>query len=171
MGGGDRAEWMAGVYELDGKSSKWWKNILYRMFAFSAVNTWVIYKKLHRRKKLYLDFLVELSEELIERGENGSTVKHRSGTEWPSKRVSIMQNVATHLLYQGSIRRRCSNCGKAGNQKRTLIVSSCAIPKWVAIQWACCELCFLCYAYKFSFCEYISLLAMCLLVHVCTSTY
>ena len=71
-GGVDRADQMAGVYELDRKSTKWWKKVLYQMLAFSAVNAWVIYKELHRHyKKPYLDFLVELSEALIQRRESG----------------------------------------------------------------------------------------------------
>ncbi len=85
MGGVDRADQMAGVYELDRKSTKWWKKVFYRMLAFSAVNAWVIYKELHRHfKKPYLDFLVELSEVLIQQGESGSTVKRRSATGRPS---------------------------------------------------------------------------------------
>jgi len=50
-----------------------------------------------------------------------------------------------------------------------LIVSSRAVPKWVAT-WIC-QHCFVCYAYKFSFREYIRLPALCPLVHTCTSTF
>ena len=130
MGGVDRADQMAGLYELDRKSTKWWKKVIYRMLAFSAVNAWVIYKELHRHyKKSYLDFLVELAEALIQRGESGSTVKHRSATGKPSKRASMMQNLGTHLPYEGNTRRRCTNCGKDKKQKRTkLICSACNLP-------------------------------------------
>ena len=130
MGGVDRADQMTGVYELDRKSTKWWKKVLYHMLAFSAVNAWVIYKELHRQyKKPYLDFLVELSEALIEKGESRSTVKRRSGTGRPSKRASMMQNLGNHLPYEGSTRRRCTNCGKERRQKRTkLMCSACNLP-------------------------------------------
>ena len=106
------------------------KKVLYRMLAFSAGNVWVIYKELHRHyKKPYLDFLVEFSEALIQRGDSGSTVKRRSGTGRPSKRASMMQNLGTHLPYESSTRRRYTNCGKAGNQNRTKIMCSvCNLP-------------------------------------------
>ena len=72
MGSVDRAHQMAGAYVLDRKSSKWWKKALNRKLEFSAVNAWVIYKELQRHnKKPSFDFLVEPSEELIERGESG----------------------------------------------------------------------------------------------------
>ena len=130
MGGVDRADQMAGLYELDRKSTKWWKKVLYRMLAFSAVNAWVIYKEVHRHyKKPYLDFLVELSEALIEQGESGSTVKRHSGTGRPSRRSYMMQDLRAHLPYKGSTRRRCTNCGKAGRQTRTkLMCSACNLP-------------------------------------------
>ena len=65
---------MGGVYDLDRKSTKWCKKVLYCMLAFTAVNAWVIYKDLHRiykdlhrhYKKPYLDFFVKLAEELIQ---------------------------------------------------------------------------------------------------------
>ena len=84
------------------------------MLAFSDVNAWLIYKKLHKHyKKSYLDFLVELSEALIQRRDSGSTVKRHSGTGRPFKRASVMQNLGTHFPYEGSLRRRSTNGGKA----------------------------------------------------------
>jgi len=62
------------------------------MMAFVTVNAWVIYKDLHRHyKKPYLDLLVELAEELIQRGDSGPTAKRRSSTGRQPKRASIMQ--------------------------------------------------------------------------------
>ena len=62
------------------------------MLAFTAVNAWVIYKDLYRHcRKPYHDILVELAEELIQRGERRSNVKRCSGTERPSKRASLMK--------------------------------------------------------------------------------
>ena len=67
MGGVDRADQMAGVYELDRKSLKWWKKVLYRMLNFAAVNSWVIFKQLQRdgSRTPFLSFLVELAETLV----------------------------------------------------------------------------------------------------------
>ena len=39
MGGVDRADQMAGLYDLDRRSNKWWKKVLYRMLMVSAVNS------------------------------------------------------------------------------------------------------------------------------------
>ena len=70
MGGVDRADQMAGVYELDRKSLKWWKKVLYRMLNFAAVNSWVIFKQLQRdgSRTPFLSFLVELAETLVQHG-------------------------------------------------------------------------------------------------------
>jgi hypothetical protein len=47
MGGEDLADQMAGLCDLDRKSLKWWTKDFYRLLMFSAVNSWVIYKKLN----------------------------------------------------------------------------------------------------------------------------
>ena len=79
MGGVDRADQMAGIYELDRKSRKWWKKVFYRLLMHSAVNAWIIYKKLHRNSKQpFFQFLVELAEQLIEEERSKAVVKCRS---------------------------------------------------------------------------------------------
>jgi hypothetical protein len=67
MGDVDLADQMAGLYDLDRKSLKWWNKVFYRLLMFSAVNSRAIYKELNRQpKKPLLDFLVELAEALHE---------------------------------------------------------------------------------------------------------
>ena len=44
MDGMNRADQMAGVYELDRKSVKRWKKVFYGLLSFAAVNSWVKYK-------------------------------------------------------------------------------------------------------------------------------
>ena len=70
MGGVDRADQMAGVYELDRKSLKWWEKVLYRMSMVVAVNSWIIYKQL-KCNRSKMPFLVELAEELIHNEKKG----------------------------------------------------------------------------------------------------
>ena len=65
-------------------------------------------------------------------GLSGSNVKYCSGTGRPFEHAFIMQNVGTHLPYQGHTRRRFSNCRKAENQKRTkLMCNAYAILHWL----------------------------------------
>jgi hypothetical protein len=47
MSGVDLADQMAGLYDLDRKSLKWWKKVFYRLLMFSKVNSWAIYEELN----------------------------------------------------------------------------------------------------------------------------
>ena len=49
MGGVDLADQMAGLYDLDRKSLKWWKKVIFRSLIFSSVKAWVVYKELQRK--------------------------------------------------------------------------------------------------------------------------
>jgi hypothetical protein len=81
MGGVDLADQMVGLYDLDRKSLKWRKKVFCRLLMFSAVNSWVIYKELNRQpKKPLLEFLVELAEVLIARGQLRCPVRRRLGS-------------------------------------------------------------------------------------------
>ena len=51
MDGVDLADQIAGLYDLDRKSLKWWKKVFYRCLMFSIVNSWVVYKQLQRHAK------------------------------------------------------------------------------------------------------------------------
>ncbi|XP_044761190.1 piggyBac transposable element-derived protein 1-like [Coccinella septempunctata] len=57
MGGVDLADQMSGLYELDRKSTKWWKKIFYRLMMMAAVNSWIIYCQLKKKKFLSKVFL------------------------------------------------------------------------------------------------------------------
>jgi len=93
MGGVDLADQMAGLYDLDCKSLKWWKKVFYLFLLFAVVNSWVVHKELQRKPKMaFLDFLCDLSESLIAKGQSGNPVKKssRSGrrsNEWNSWRM------------------------------------------------------------------------------------
>ncbi|XP_054734553.1 uncharacterized protein LOC129242016 [Anastrepha obliqua] len=77
MGGVDLADQMSGLYDISRKSNKWWKKVFYRGMMMAAVNTWVIYSELNRKKPDFLPVLVETAESLIEKG-NESTAYKRS---------------------------------------------------------------------------------------------
>ena len=120
MGGVDIADQMAGVYDLDRKSLKWWKKVFYRLLLFTSVNAWIIYKevKRHPQKPLF-DFIVSLAEELIENGQKFNPNKRSLKSGRRSKRARSMENVGLHLPVEGNTRRRCVGCADHGREKRT----------------------------------------------------
>ena len=130
MGGVDLADQMAGLYDLDRKSLKWWKKFFYRFLLFAAVNSWVVYKELQRKEKItFLDFLCDLSESLVAKGQSGNLVKRSSRSGRRSKRVKLMKNVGEHLPVEGKTRRRCAGCARKGVERRTtMLCKSCSLP-------------------------------------------
>ncbi|XP_055909332.1 piggyBac transposable element-derived protein 4-like [Eupeodes corollae] len=46
LGGVDRADQLAGLYEVDRKSTKWWKKVFYRLLMMSVVNSNIIHSQL-----------------------------------------------------------------------------------------------------------------------------
>ena len=89
MGEVDRADQMAGIYELDRKSGKWWKKVFYRLLMHSAVNAWIKYKELHRNSKQpFFQFLMELAEQLIEEGRTKAVVKSAGSIQEEDQNVS-----------------------------------------------------------------------------------
>lgn len=123
MGGVDLADQMAGVYELDRKSAKWWKKVFYRLLMVAVVNSWIIHNELHRNKQPLIDFLCTLSEELISEGKQltHTTVRRRSRGR-PTKTAKQMNNVGDHLPVQIPTRRRCARCSQNGKEKRTTTI-------------------------------------------------
>jgi hypothetical protein len=94
--------------------------VFYRLLMFSAVKSWVIYKELNRQpKKPLLDFLVELAEALIARGQLRCPVRRHLGSGRRSKRARSMENVGTHVPTERQKRRRCAGCAQKGKEKRT----------------------------------------------------
>jgi len=76
--------------DLDRKSLKWRKKLLYRMLMFAA---WVIYHQLHRHGR---PFHVELEESVIHHAQcKGVRQKSRGG--WPLKRACVMTHVGSQL--------------------------------------------------------------------------
>ena len=98
MGGLDLADQIAGFYDLDRKALKWWRNVFHRCLMFSIVNSWVVYKQLQRHQnKLFLDFLCELAEAFIAKGQEHNPVKRVLRPGRKSVQASQMVNVGRHL--------------------------------------------------------------------------
>ena len=130
MGGVDRADQMAGLYEFDRKSKKWWIKVFYRLLMMSAVNAWVIYKEISGNKKIpFLEFLVPLAEEIIYEGKKNTALVRGPPTGRISKKRRSQGNVSMHLPVEGETRRRCARCAENKIQKRTkTICRECDIP-------------------------------------------
>jgi len=124
MGGVDLADQLAGLYDIDRKSNKWWKKVFYRLLLTSVVNSWILFQDIHHKKGPLLQFIVPLAEQLISYGRQHATVKRRRLYGRPSKSVMSLQNVGDHLPVEGSTRRRCHRCHKMKKEKRTKVTCS-----------------------------------------------
>lgn len=119
MGGVDLADKMIGVYDLDRKSTKWWKKVFFRLLMTCAVNSWILHSELHREKRPFKNFVVELSEQLINKGRETAAVKRTRRDGRNSKRAKLSTNIGDHLPIQGTMRRRCEGCKRKGKESRT----------------------------------------------------
>ena len=84
----ESADQMAGLYDLDQKSLKWWKKVFYLflLFANLLVNLWVVLKEQqHNPKVAFLDFLFRLFESLINKGQSGNPVEFSVQEDAPSE--------------------------------------------------------------------------------------
>lgn len=123
MGGVDRADQIAGQYELDRKSTKWWKKVFYRLLMMSIGNSWVISSQLGRRQNPLIDFMIVLAENMIEEGKKRAAVR-RCGISGRKRK-----SVAGHLPVQIPNRRRCASCAEQKKERRTkTICEECQIP-------------------------------------------
>ena len=116
---------MAGIYDLDRRSNKWWKKGLCRMLMIAAVNSRIIYKETHRNnKKPFLDFLVDLAESLIKRGDY--SFEKRQSVDRPSLRNNKLEYVGKHIPKKGKSRRRCAHQKK--EKRYNIICLECQLP-------------------------------------------
>lgn len=142
MGGVDRADQLIGMYDHDRKSTKWWKKVFYTCLSMSAVNAWIMYNQLRRKKEQvpFLSYLVLLAEELISEGiKNTSHKLPKKGV--CSKKRKLYGPMPLHLPVEEETRRRCARCSQEKRQKRTkTICKECDIPL--------CKDCFMLYHVK-----------------------
>ncbi|KAK9753499.1 Transposase IS4 [Popillia japonica] len=121
MGGVDLADQKVSTYDLDRKSTKWWRKVFYKLLMSAIVNSWIIFNEIKNKKSFLLCFLVPLAEQLIELGRSGTKIKRRlcgrSGRH--SKRRKEMANVGDHLPQQIGTRRRCYRCSQMKKEIRT----------------------------------------------------
>lgn len=128
MGGVDKADQYSTIYDVNRKSKKWWKRVFQRLLLIAVSNGWILYKKFQTKELSLIDFLIPLSEDLIEIGKTGTKIKKKSGAGRPSKRVKLMLNVG-HQPLRKETRRRCRHCSKAKKEIRTwYICNTCDVP-------------------------------------------
>ncbi|XP_047111729.1 piggyBac transposable element-derived protein 4-like [Schistocerca piceifrons] len=89
MGGVDLADQMSKLYDLDRKSDKGWKKAFYKLLLTSAVNAWILKKKIQHKTVQLKHFLVNLTEQMIAKGQKTAKVQWKSSTGRPSKRARV----------------------------------------------------------------------------------
>lgn len=128
MGGVDKSDQYSTYYQVDRKSNKWWKRMFNRLLLITVSNAWILYKKFKEKKMPLIDFLMPLSEELIEIGKGGTNYIRKVGAGRPSKRLKLLGNVG-HQPIRGETRRRCAFCSEQKIQTRSMyICSTCEVP-------------------------------------------
>lgn len=127
MGGVDMTDQYTLLYDINRKSTKWWKRVFQRLLMTAVTNAWVLHKHLKQEKVPLIDFMIPLAEDLMEIGKSGSKVQRSMKTGRPSKRSKNFVNVQ-HLPVPSS-KRRCRFCASKKLQKRTRFVClTCEVP-------------------------------------------
>lgn len=127
MGGVDLTDQFTVTYDIDRKCNKWWKRTFQRFLMTAVTNSWILYQKQQNKKIPLIDFLIPLSENLIEIGKSGTRNKRKKGSGRPSKRFKLIKN-AGHMPIP-TTRRRCTLCASRKIEKRTtMMCSECNIP-------------------------------------------
>lgn len=120
MGGVDLADKMSTLYELDRKSTKWWRKVFFRLMMTCAVNAWIIHAETNHPRQKREPFLVELSESLIDEGSKQAKIRRKVRTgPLSTMKKRIKQNLGDHLPTRTNKRQRCVNCTKNGKESRT----------------------------------------------------
>ncbi|XP_037043749.1 piggyBac transposable element-derived protein 4-like [Bradysia coprophila] len=127
MGGVDMTDQYTVLYDINRKSTKWWKRVFQRLLMTAVTNSWILYKQLNKKKIPLIDFMIPLAEDLMEMGKSGSKIQRTYKTGRPSKRSKTFVNVQ-HLPVPCT-KRRCRHCASKKLQKRTRFVcSTCDVP-------------------------------------------
>lgn len=135
MGGVDLSDQMSQLYDINRKSTKWWKKVFYKLLQTTCVNSWILYKETHHLPNLpYIDFIAALAEDMIKTGLEKTKVpkKKKSGRHLKNRDVNYGV-VGDHMPIEGPTRRRCVKCSKdkkgGKNDKRTFFTcKTCEVP-------------------------------------------
>lgn len=128
MGGVDKSDQYSTYYQVDRKSNKWWKRMFNRLLLITVSNAWILHKKFKEKEMSLIDFLIPLSEEVMELGKIGTNYQRKLGAGRPSKRLKLMGNVG-HQPIRGQTKRRCAFCTEKKKQSRSFYTcSSCETP-------------------------------------------
>lgn len=127
MGGVDRTDQFTVIYDMDRKSNKWWKRVFQRFLMTAVSNAWILHQKQQDKKIPLIDFLIPLSEDLIEIGKSGTSNKRKMGSGRPSKRFKLIKN-AGHMPIPTTRRRRTRCAGKKLETRTTMMCGECNVP-------------------------------------------
>lgn len=118
MGIVDKSDQYSTYYQVDRKSRKWWKRMFNRLLLIAVSNAWILHKQFKKKHMPLIDFLIPLSEDLINIGKRGTNYTRKLGAGRPSKRQRLMGNV-DHQPERGETKRRCAFCAEKKLQKRS----------------------------------------------------
>lgn len=91
MRGVDLADQLSTLYDINRKSSKWWKKVFYKLLMTSVVNAWILFQDIQHKKTPLINFIIPLAEQLIDSGRQNATGIRRKLYGRPS-RTSISTN-------------------------------------------------------------------------------
>lgn len=129
MGGVDHADQMSTLYELDRRSTKWWKKVFFRLLMVALCNAHIVYQELTKKKIPFIDFVVNVAEGLISEGRSQTDNKRSRRQGRTSKRVKHCENIGDHLPIDKGGRNRCIRCKSRKIEKRTKIIcKKCQVP-------------------------------------------
>lgn len=127
MGGVDLTDQFTVTYDIDRKANKWWKRTFQRFLMTAVTNSLILYQKQQNKKIPLIDYLIPLSEDLIEIGKSGTINKRKKGSGRPSKRFKLIKN-AGHMPMP-TTRRRCTRCAwKKIESRTTMMCGECDVP-------------------------------------------
>lgn len=128
MGGVDKADQYSTIYEVDRKSQKWWKRVFHRLLMMAVSNSWILFQKLNGKKSPLIDYLIPLSDQILEVGKRETANQRNPGAGRPPKRKKFMYNVGHQPILVGT-RRRCKHCANKKIQMRTIyLCNTCELP-------------------------------------------
>jgi len=131
MGGIDLSDQKVNVYDLNKKSTKWWKKVFYKIKMSAAINAHILHQAKTKRKTSLLKYLVNLAEQLVLTGRKIARVKRKTNSiAGPrSKRAKAFFNVGDHLPVESQGRRRRARCAQMKTDRRTnYICAACHVP-------------------------------------------
>ena len=77
MGIVDHADQMIGLYDLDRKSSNWWRKVFFYLLLTAVYNSYIIFCETNHKRIPYIQYSINLAESMIEVGRSKTEKKRK----------------------------------------------------------------------------------------------